>query len=99
MESTQRQLLKNFIYNKIKSGIYKDGELKLIESKLFFFNKCIAFRKFNDNGYEELFINIYKYDNKTLAIQNYLLNNSFKYNRTVIIINNDIEFNNFLSNE
>lgn len=65
MKYTKRQLLDKFIYNSIKTGISNEEHLQLIESKLFFFNKCIAVRSINNNNkYEELVINLHKYDKK-----------------------------------
>lgn len=93
MKYTKRQLLDKFIYNSIKTAISNEEHLQLIESKLFFFNKCIAVRSINNNNkYEELVINLHKYDKKTEIIQHYLLNNSFQYNRTIVLFNNDKDF-------
>ena len=93
MKYTQRQLLHRFILVDIKSGTTNEKSLQLKDSKLFFLNKCIAVRSINNNNkHEELIINLHKYDKKTEVVQQYLLNNSFQYNRTIILFDNDKEF-------
>ena len=93
MKYTQIQLLHKFICNNIKSGTTDEKSLQLKDSRLFFLNKCIAVRSINNNNnHEELIINLHRYDKKTEIIQQYLLNNSFQYNRTIILFDNDKEF-------